>query len=219
MKQLQDSYPSPPQVLEIFRKVPHDEQLGFIRLWLAEGIPFAFRSYPAIYEAVRAWLALRLDIHAKEVTLIGSARIGFSLAPAPAFGTPYGANSDLDFAVVSNPYFEQLRTTYTAWESDFQNDTVHPRTAYERSLWNANMAVVPQAVANGYIDPGKIPTWNRYPTAQRFAQTMYSLHKKFSLTAAWPAVSRASIRVYASWDSLIGRVASNMRSAASSSAA
>jgi len=199
--------------------VPHDEQLGFIRLWLTEGIPFAFRSYPAIYEAVRAWVALRLDIHPKEITVIGSARIGFSLAPAPAFGTPYGEHSDLDFAVVSKPYFDMLRTTFTVWQSDFQGDIVHPRNEYERSLWTSNVSVVPRGIADGYLDPGKIPTWNRYPVAQRFAQTMYSLREKFSLTAAWPAASKASIRVYGSWDSLIRRVASNLRVATAGSAA
>jgi len=62
----------------------------FARLWLFEGIPFAFRSCPAIYQLARERFAKELHVEPGQVTMTGSGRLGYSLAPKK-FGTEYSA--------------------------------------------------------------------------------------------------------------------------------
>jgi hypothetical protein len=65
-----------------------------------------------LYEAVREWMSVRLQVHPKNVTLIGSARIGFSMCPRPNYGRQFGANSDLDFSVVDERLFSEVVANY-----------------------------------------------------------------------------------------------------------
>lgn len=216
MRALVESYPNPGQLLDLLAKVTPKAHASFIRLWLTEGIPFAFKDCPAFYEAVRTWLAGRLNIHPKEITLIGSARIGFSLAPAPKLGKAYGRHSDLDFCLVSAALFDSAATTFRDFSKDFDSGKTNPRSASERSLWLENIAVVGRGIPQGFIDPGKIPTWDAYPVAQQFANTLWSLRKKFELTPEWLAPLRASARVYKSWDALVSRFVYNLGAALAS---
>ena len=57
------------------------EQAVVARLWVSEGIPFAFRECPALYEVARAWLAEQLGLDSREISLRGSGRLGYSLSP------------------------------------------------------------------------------------------------------------------------------------------
>ena len=72
-------YPTAADVARLCVMGGHQARLTLARLWLSEGIPFAFRQNPALYELIRAWIASRLGIDPKDVTLIGSARLGQSL--------------------------------------------------------------------------------------------------------------------------------------------
>ena len=216
MKGLLESYPSPPQLFDLLDQVTSRGHASFVRLWLTEGIPFAFKNCPAMYEAVRAWLGLRLNVHPKQITLIGSGRIGFSLAPAPKLGAAYGRHSDLDFTVVSQELFSAVSHTFRQFANDFVSGRANPRSNAERRLWTENISVVERNLPRGVIDPGKIPTWDSYPIAQRIANTVWSLGKKFQLTSEWEASYRASVRVYRDWESLVQRFVHNLEAALSS---
>lgn len=124
--QLKDTYPRPEELARIARTANFYEQECLMRLWLSEGIPFAFRDFPGLYEVVRGWLGSRLSVHPKTITLIGSARIGYSLAPHPAFGRTFSAKSDLDFAVVSEPLFLNLSAAFAKWKYDASTGNVRP---------------------------------------------------------------------------------------------
>lgn len=88
---------------------PEDGDLEkFVRLWLTEGVPFAFKDRPIVYEALREWVAALLDIFPKDVSMVGSARIGFSLAPQKQLREFTVGSSDLDLFVVSAPLFGRL---------------------------------------------------------------------------------------------------------------
>ena len=104
------------------------------RLWLAEGPPSAFQQCPAIYEDLRGWLSARLGVHAKEITLVGSARIGYSMAPTE-FGKPFGEHSDLDLAIISAQLFERLTTDFRLFSGEYRAGAVTPRSDNERTLW------------------------------------------------------------------------------------
>jgi hypothetical protein len=115
--------------------------------------------------------------------------------------------------------FGSVRAAFARWDEDYASGAVSPRHARERELWDANRESVPSAVARGFIDPHKIPTWDRYPEAQMIAQTMYTAHEKLKVTRDAPAVRKLSVRVYCDWDSFIRQMAINLESVAGFSGA
>src|SRR5881296_1585809 len=118
MRAVVQAYPSPRQFLDTARAVSPGERLALVRLWLTEGIPFVFKDCPALYEAIRGWLAQRIGVHAKHVTMIGSGRIGFSLAPGSRLGSSFGPTSDLDFSAVSGSLFTEVADAFARWADD-----------------------------------------------------------------------------------------------------
>src|SRR5258706_3977810 len=85
-----------PKVLRRAGSTLTDHEItGVIQQWITEGIPYAFRKTPLLYEVVRSWLALSIGLHPKEITLIGSGRLGYSTDP-DHFGRAFGKHSDLD---------------------------------------------------------------------------------------------------------------------------
>lgn len=183
---------------------------AFVRLWLTEGIPFAFKTCPAVYEEMRSWLASQLGTHSKDVTLIGSARLGYSLGSSKVLGRPFGSKSDLDFSVVSAELFNRLGVLFTEWASDYERGDLIPRNETERRYWQANLEFGRQNLSKGFMDANKIPTFDRYPLAQLIGQALWQLTKRLEQTEDAPTVKRASIRVYEGWESLIRRVSFNL---------
>jgi len=210
---LRGHYPDVTLLTEVVRAVHDRDRTAIVRLWLTEGIPFGFQHCPGLYEAVRSWLGWRLSVHPKNVTMIGSARVGYSLAPYPLLGRPFNSASDLDFCVVSPALFQDLVETFERWADEYKSDVVHPRDDRERQYWSANLKVVPRGIRRGAIDPKKTPTWDRYPVAQRVVTALWALTKKLEATLSGPITKRSSVRVYRDWDALIDLVSANLRSA------
>lgn len=183
------------------------------RLWLTEGLPAAFRGCPAIYEEVRGWLGTQLGIHPKEITLIGSARVGYSLAPAPDFGRRFGKHSDLDLSVISAQLFARLVTAFNLFADDYRQNSAVPRSDRERELWDDNLQFGRRNIPRGFLDARKIPNFARYSDSQNINQTMWVLLKKFEVTPGAPEVRRVSVRVYRDWQCFIDQVSLNLRSA------
>ena len=106
---LRDPYPHPCCVVDIARRGREQARIVIARLWLTEGIPYVFRQCPAVYESMRSWLSVRLEVHAKEIGLVGSARLGRSLAPVK-LGQPFlDHHSDLDLFTVSTGLFREAK--------------------------------------------------------------------------------------------------------------
>ena len=186
-----------------------------VRLWLTEGIPFAFRDRPALYEALRAWLGAYLRVCPKDITLVGSARIGCSLASPPNYGRPFNTKSDLDLSVVSPSLFDEFSTSFQQWKADYSEGIIQPRHERERQLWEENVRLLPNHLSRGFVDANKIPTRKHYPIAQSVGNAMWLLKQKLEITEGAPNVQKSSIRVYDSWRSLVDRVSFNLRTALS----
>ena len=75
---LRGTYPCQAKLREAIEAGRQDRAI-VARLWVAEGIPYAFRKCPALYEEIRSWLADGLDVDAKEISIAGSGRTGYSL--------------------------------------------------------------------------------------------------------------------------------------------
>ena len=209
---LTEVYPSVGVLLEAAKAGDRDVRDAISRLWLSEGIPFAFKARPGIYEALRTWLARNLNIHAKEITLIGSGRLGFSLSPDQNIGRQFGPQSDLDMTVISPSLFQRLRDAFSRWEQDYTQGTVHPRHERERMWWDENLSYCPRNLERGFIDPHKIPILSRYPEAQTVANVLWRVHEKLKSTPEAPNVRKVSLRVYRDWDSFVRQMAKNLES-------
>ena len=184
-----------------------------VRLWLTEGPPFAFRNCPAVYEDLRGWLGSRLAVHPKQITLVGSARFGYSLAPPPDFGKPFGVRSDLDLSVVSPSLFDRIVEAFQLFANDYREGRVAPRNAREGDLWDANLEFGERNIPLGFLDTHKVPNFDRYAGAQQVNQAMWALVAKLRLTPGAPSIRRASTRVFRDWQCLIERASLNLRAA------
>ena len=209
---LSEPFPGSEELCAVLQGRPRVEQEIFTRLWLSEGIPYAFQSCPAVFEYIRGWLGQVLDVHPKEITLIGSARIGYSLAPLPKFGSKFSQKSDLDFSVISSSLFQRLIRDSHLFSKDYRNARIQPRNKRERDFWDANLKLFTRNIRKGFLDSKKIPNYAHYPTAQTINETMWLLVERLKVTANAPTIQKASIRTYQNWESFVNQVSLNLHS-------
>ncbi len=213
LSHLPTPFPAPEDLrLALSQRVRRTTEM-VVRLWLTEGVPFAFQSCPAIYEDVRGWLSSRLKVHPKQITLVGSARIGYSLAPPPQFGKPFGGHSDLDLSVVSTELFEQITEAFAMFRGAFLRGSEVPTNDYEQSMWRNNLTFAEKNIPRGFLDASKLPNRPAYAVSRNINQAMWALVRKLEVTAGAPTVRRASTRIYRDWPSLIAQVALNLTTA------
>jgi hypothetical protein len=180
------------------------------RSWLTEGVPEAFASCPGIFDAIRVWLGARLDVSPKVITIVGSARTGFSLSPPPKYGTPFGPNSDLDLAIVSNDLFSQLVIEFESFSKDYSKGSISPRSSREAGYWQDNISRLPRNIRDGFIDAKYIPNLPQYVRIRRLSQTAWMLTQRVQNTPEAPKVTKSSVRVYRDWNALVDRVSFNL---------
>jgi hypothetical protein len=207
---LVDTYPDPTDISSAIRGGTYLDRLALLRLWISEGIPFAFRSRPMIYEAAREWMAARLQVDPKSVTLIGSGRIGYSLSPMPKYGRKFDQNSDLDFSVIDHKLFSRVVSDYFAWEADFDLGRARPSNPAQDRFWRENLKRLPENIVRGFIDPYKIPSWNRYRSVVDVQQTLFLLGERLKATSEAPNVKLVTLRVYKDWRSFYGQMSLNL---------
>lgn len=209
LRKLTDSYPSWEVVLDAAGG-GREARTALVRLWISEGIPYAFRECPAIYESVRSWLSVTLGVHAKEIGLVGSARIGASLNPRK-FGKSFSCNSDLDLFIVSEVLFEKLTEEFRQWSLAFESGTITADNPTEEKLWLNNNKTVPRNIEDGFINSKFIPNREPYPTTRRIAQCMFLLAGKLQRTHNAPKPCKADVRCYKSWAGFVMQNSLNLR--------
>lgn len=203
------SYPPQEVLANAAPRMRYQEVLGFLRLWISEGIPFCFRETPMLYETLREWLAGQIGADPNTVTMIGSGRIGYSLSPAPQYGKPFSSQSDLDLSVIAEHIFDRLSADFYRWRADTQEGKAKPQNATERLYWDAIQKELPGNIAMGFLDSHKIPLRREYATAQRIGQALWLLNAKLRITAGAPKTRKVSLRVYSNWPSFLKRLSLN----------
>lgn len=196
-KSFNKTYLSSEELKDSIHYLNNFEVIGLLHQWISEGIPFAFKANPLLFESVRLWLASNLNIEAKEITLIGSARLGFSLSPPPNFGKEFGKHSDLDFSIISSKLFDSCRNEFEIWKREYTEGTAFPKNERERNFWNNNKVEVAGTIKRGFIDSNKIP--NRYPVINNMNNSLWRLQEKMGTTENAPEFTKASIRIYENW--------------------
>lgn len=209
---LKTIYPESSTLRKALPEMSKNELLAFLRLWVSEGIPFAFQHTPIQYEKVRAWLGDRLEVEPRDITVIGSARLGYSLSPHPRFGRAFHAEqSDLDISIIAESCFRQLGECFEKWKYDYQKGLVVPRHATERYYWDDNLQSVPSQLKRGFVDYNKIPFRPQYAYPQFVAQSLYQLKVKISSTNRALSFRKITSRFYNTWQSFFGQQLLNLR--------
>jgi hypothetical protein len=208
LEKLTESYPDPSVLKNSFIKATNNERFGIIRLWVTEGIPFAFKNDPLLYEEIRSFIARGISVNTKEITLVGSARIGYSLKKK-VWGKKFHDRSDLDFTVVSNDLFSKLVKDYQNWVNDFRTGKTIPKSKFQTKIWLNAIENVNKNIPNGYINTNNLFVNNKYPAIKKCNITMKNLQERLSKTPKCPKVSSTSIRVYSNWESCINQLRNN----------
>src|SRR5258708_512627 len=94
------------------------------------------------YFTLKSVVAQHFSINPAEVVMVGSAKLGFSIAPTKRY-RPFSIDSDLDLAIVSSTLFDSL------WEAVFDYAVEKPYWAEKRDF-NTYLA-------RGWIRPDKLP--------------------------------------------------------------
>lgn len=79
------------------------------------GVPHVFRDVPSDHQLLLEDLASSLELPTEAITIVGSAKTGFSMDPE-AFGTPFHDESDIDVVVVDSGRFDRLWFALVGWE-------------------------------------------------------------------------------------------------------
>lgn len=210
--QLKDVYPNAEDIKNAFAKSNDSERLGIIRLWITEGIPFAFKDNPILYEEMRSYIARGVDVNPKEVTLVGSARIGYSLEKK-FWGKAFTNKSDLDFTIVSSNLFNDLVLDFQKWAGDFASKKVTPYNPKQNLNWLESIMTTDQNILKGYINTKNLFSHVNYPTIRKCYRTMTKLKERLEVTQNSPSVEDASIRVYSDWKSCTRQLEINFKTA------
>lgn len=202
---LLDTYPDAKSLINAAVNGGEQSKIAIARLWLSEGIPYAFKNRPALYESMRGWLGTRLDVDPKEIHLTGSARIGQSLAPKK-LGAVFGVHSDLDLFIVSCNLFERMKTDFNHWSYQFEGGLLLPSNERERTFWEDNNQRGPKLIQRGFLDSNIVPNHAAYPAIKNISQTMWLLKGKLDITENAPRVKSASVRCYKDWSSYVRQI-------------
>ena len=204
-------YPASENVLQTVGLGPRERSV-VARLWVSEGIPFAFRDCPALYEEVRTWLAMGLELDPKEISMGGSGRLGYSLA-SNRWGQAYRPrSSDLDFFAVSEQLFEGLRRDFTRWSGDYDNGKAVPGSEQEERYWPANRKEVPGCIEKGFLDSWRVPNRTPYPVFSNTNNRLGGLKTKLRETDQGPKPpGTLTLRCYRDWRSYERQLTLNLK--------
>jgi len=129
--------------IEKFRADLNLPTIAIIRKHIIFGDCWAFNNEK--YFDLKSEVADHFKIHPNEVLVVGSARLGFSIAPRKRY-RPFGDTSDIDIAIVSPSLFDRVWTE--ALECKDSNGYFW--TAQEKSSFQ-------DYLFRGWIRPDKLP--------------------------------------------------------------
>src|SRR5436189_6417165 len=118
---IKDIYSSPENFNKLYKEIDGSEQDSYLRHWLINNVPSAFKMHPILLEQLIQYISDHLSVSANDVKLIGSAKTGFSISPSPDYGKAFSEQSDLDFTVVNNSLFSELDLEFNLWAEEYKN--------------------------------------------------------------------------------------------------
>ncbi len=193
------THPEPAQLLAAVHAATPKEIEAIARLWLTEGIPAAFKNTPIHYEHMRHHVAEELEIHARSISIVGSARLGYSLKPIK-FGRLFNPDSDLDLFIVDKDLFDGCIKAAERW----RDDVIAGRLVRKKIPFNHLSAVI----ASGYINPGWIPEKDEYQPVPRIKVAVRNAQRKLKKLGHH---NKASARIYEDWKRAFAKICFDVR--------
>lgn len=136
------------------------------------------------YYKLRRSASDEFDVHPNEIVVVGSGKLGFSVAPGKML-RPFGDHSDIDLAIVSPTLFDE------AWQSVFQ----YSRTG---GYWPDRDRFC-SYLLQGWIRPDKLPPEKTF----EFGRRWWTFFRNISATGEFgPYKVRGAL--YRSWTFLEG---------------
>ena len=206
---LRDSYPDPSD-WKAFDRLPKRDVYRFTRLWMTEGIPYAFKDNPMVYDLGREALARALQDDPKQVSLTGSGRIGFSLAE-PKFGKPFQLPTDLDLFIVSSTLFDRLEADSLRFIARVEARLAIPGSDRERMFWSNNVRELPSSIDRGFIDSWRVPVFEMYPAFRQVSRSLAAfLETVNNQLETAKRFSKVGLRTYKNWDRAVGQIGGSL---------
>lgn len=203
-------HPGPELMRKALLSANDKEFKGIAHLWLSEGIPFAFLSSPAVYHQLRVELARLLNIGIKDVSVVGSSRIGYSLADTK-YGRPFGDQSDLDLCAVNSDLFNRAKIDTERFIADFNSGVTTTKSSDTKARWESNCKSLPNNIRNGFIDVKLVPAIKgKYDCIGDIKNSVWLLSTRLQNTSDTPRFKSLSIRIYKDWPSMVNQVSRSL---------
>lgn len=206
------TYPEFSKVRLLFKDAVQHQNMMFVRLWLAEGIPFAFQNCPSIYQVSREWLAKRLSVDPHHISIVGSARLGYSLNPS-SFERGFYEKSDLDYVVVSESLFSRCAEASIRFVADFESGEITPPNERNKVFWSQDVDYIKRNTPKGFLNQGKVPNFTRYEEIRYVEDQFWRLSMSLKRTTGLPPFTKATYRIYKDQESFVRRAALNLHHA------
>jgi hypothetical protein len=149
----------------------------FIDTWLFSCQPYAFSLYSDDYGMFRRELSEKLRVHPSDITLVGSARLGFSMNPSKLLA-PFNEASDLDVVVVSSLIFDEAWCNLLALETSAKSGDAEEKRLFRKTR---------ESFFDGYLRPDRVPvaSWLSKEWFPKLAGPYKSQTAKRHATSAW----------------------------------
>lgn len=183
---------------EVYSDLSTEYKLHFIRTFLIEGIPFRFKDAPRNYENMVGHIGRVLNIDKNNVCIVGSSKLGYSLAPS-RFGDPIKPTSDYDALIVSEGLFEILVKNYQSWLNDLANAKIRPYSKKHLSIWIDNIRQLDSSIHFGYINNWYLPPNKKYECAHSLYMCINRVKKTNNFITD---NCKLTFRVYRNWKSV-----------------
>jgi hypothetical protein len=202
-----------PTNVEFHDLAQHIDDVGVIRrfanLWMLEGVPAAFANAPADYELVRDAIASRLAIAPHSVSLVGSARFGYSYASDkwPKQFTPGKGKSDYDFFVCDQKLFAECAKDVQGYVGRMRVllNSSNPRDA---ALAAREIAERERQLRGALFDQNAMRAHDSNPAFKLLYDVARSVTEQYVEQLRGSGVK---LRVYRDWDAAVDQNITNLQ--------
>ena len=139
--------------LEEFKKAIADRTIAtgtLVRKFIAHGPAYCLRDDEHLYFELKNEVATFFEVHPSNVFMVGSGKLGFSIAPNKLYQKydPVGRDSDIDIVVVSPVVFERYWRRLYSFNIDLESRTDKEDEQFREFL---------EYMLKGWIRPDKFP--------------------------------------------------------------
>lgn len=106
--------------------------------YLFQGMPYAFLNDESTYEALVTELSAKLEIPSKQIFLVGSAKLGFSMSPHN-FPRQFSDSSDLDIAIYDEELFDKIWMALLKWNYPRKRNNMSSEEAEFIRRWRSSI--------------------------------------------------------------------------------